>query len=82
MKLKLGYRSVWADDVEFKGHEFHYSLISEDDNQKADYPCKSARGKEVDMPIYKSTNAWSSYFHIYLGEIDKMKAFIDLLIDE
>ncbi|TRX71705.1 cobyrinate a,c-diamide synthase [Carboxylicivirga sp. M1479] len=82
MKLKLGYRSVWADDVEFKGHEFHYSLISEDDNQKADYPCKSARGKEVDMPIYKSKNAWSSYFHIYLGEIEKMKAFIDLLIDE
>jgi cobyrinic acid a,c-diamide synthase len=80
MKLKLGYRSVEIDNELFKGHEFHYSLVNKDCQQKAGAIAKTARGAQIDMPIYRSENSWSSYFHIYLGEPEKMKCFINLIV--
>ncbi len=80
MKLKLGYRTVHVGDLPFKGHEFHYSYVDRDCNDKAQYVAKTARGTEVEMPIYRSKNTWSSYFHIYLGELSKMDAFIELIL--
>ncbi|MCG8581752.1 MAG: cobyrinate a,c-diamide synthase [Bacteroidales bacterium] len=81
MKLKLGYRSVEIDNELFKGHEFHYSLITKDSTNKAEATAKSARGIKVDMPVYRTNNCWSSYFHIYLGELRKMERFIAYLIN-
>ncbi|MCT4643793.1 MAG: cobyrinate a,c-diamide synthase, partial [Carboxylicivirga sp.] len=52
MKLKLGYRSVEVDGVQYKGHEFHYSGLSKGCTRQASYKVLSARSKEVDMPIY------------------------------
>ncbi len=80
MKLKLGYRSVYVDGEEYKGHEFHYSVVSESSAKKADINALSARGTKVMMPIYRTANAWSSYFHIYLGQPQKMKNFIELIM--
>lgn len=80
MKLKLGYRTVLLDGLELKGHEFHYSNIVSDDDRKVAADVQSARNSHVDMPIYRNKNCWSSYFHIYLGELDKMKDFIDMLM--
>jgi len=80
MKLKLGYRTVNIEGAIFKGHEFHYSSIEKRGSGVSEAESKTARGATVDMPIYRSENCWSSYFHIYLGESDKMKQFIDLLL--
>lgn len=79
MKLKLGYRSVEIENELFKGHEFHYSLIAKDSSQKAQATAKTARGTKIDMPIYRNRNCWSSYFHIYLGQIEKARMFLKLL---
>ena len=80
MKLKLGYRTVIIGQNTFKGHEFHYSLTENKGTCLSGADVKSARGTRVDMPIYRNKNCWSSYFHIYLGEMDKMKQFIDMLM--
>ena len=80
MKLKLGYRTVQIFGKEFKGHEFHYSSIENDDVKKATAIAITARGAFVDMPIYRNQNCWSSYFHIYLGEQEQMNQFIDLMM--
>ncbi len=81
MKLKLGYRTVNIQGYTFKGHEFHYSLLdSIEGNSLLCADVKTARGTLVDMPIFRNKNCWSSYFHIYLGEIDKMKQFIDMMM--
>ncbi len=82
MKLKLGYRLVEANGYQFKGHEFHYSSLELRACEAASYVAKSARGKEVDMPIFKCKNCWSSYFHIYLGQANKMKQFIELVTNK
>ena len=80
MKLKLGYRSVDVENETFKGHEFHYSLITKDCAEQAKVTSKTARGTKIDMPIYRSENCWSSYFHIYLGEEQMMKRFVKMII--
>jgi cobyrinic acid a,c-diamide synthase len=67
---------VEVDGVQYKGHEFHYSGLSKGCTRQASYKVLSARSKEVDMPIYKTPNCWSSYFHVYLGQSDKMKEFL------
>ena len=81
MKLKLGYRSVIANKEVYKGHEFHYSGIKIDSTQKGDYLVKSARNSDINMPVYRKSNVWSSYFHIYLGQAEKMKSFINLFFE-
>ncbi|MBR8536820.1 cobyrinate a,c-diamide synthase [Carboxylicivirga sediminis] len=80
MKLKLGYRSVEIDRQLFKGHEFHYSTVSNDCAEKADAWVQTARGATADMAIYRTNNIWASYFHIYLGEKDKMENFIQMML--
>ncbi|WP_439182167.1 cobyrinate a,c-diamide synthase [Carboxylicivirga taeanensis] len=82
MKLKLGYRSLEMEDQVFRGHEFHYSGVTVDCRQKADSIAKTARKTEIDMPVYKTENVWSSYFHIYLGEADRMQAFLKMLLKD
>ncbi|WP_430814406.1 cobyrinate a,c-diamide synthase [Carboxylicivirga sp. RSCT41] len=79
MKLKLGYRSLEIEGNVFMGHEFHYSAITKDCYEKDEAISKSARGNKVDMPVYRTNNCWSSYFHIYLGQKEKMQSFIQLL---
>lgn len=77
MKLTLGYRKVQCDNEEFLGHEFHYSKLDQDDEKcQASYIALSARNKEVGMKVYRKQAVWSSYLHLYLGEIDKMRAFL------
>ena len=70
MKLKLGYRKIFLNGQEYRGHEFHYSRI---------IPCQSplpsiarvtnARGMEVDTPVYRSGHVTASYIHFYWGDL-------------
>jgi len=81
MKLKLGYRTVDVDGLQLKGHEFHYSHIDYVGSEQADVLVKSARKRAVDMPVYRNQNCWSSYFHMYLGELNQMKSFVKMIMD-
>ena len=77
MKLTLGYRKVEGKHDSLYGHEFHYSAIADNNKERSqEYKALSARGREVDMMLFKNGKIWSSYLHLYLGEVDKMKNFL------
>ncbi|MDA3853396.1 MAG: cobyrinate a,c-diamide synthase, partial [Bacteroidales bacterium] len=81
MKLTLGYRKVNFEGLQLLGHEFHYSKLEKDDQAlQANYKALSARDTEVGMKVYRYQSVWSSYMHLYLGELEKMEAFIERLM--
>ncbi len=75
-KLTLGYRKLQVNGESYFGHEFHYSILVE--TSGADDSCKafSARGREIDMPVFRKQGVWSSYMHLYLGQSEKMESFL------
>ncbi|NOU61126.1 cobyrinate a,c-diamide synthase [Marinifilum caeruleilacunae] len=76
MKLHLGYRELVGDETNIKGHEFHYSNLIGEEEASTAYQAKTARGKDIEMPVYRKKNCWASYMHLYLGEQNKMCAFL------
>jgi cobyrinic acid a,c-diamide synthase len=80
MKLHLGYRRVVEGGHEWRGHEFHYSTLENEEQPLAPVEAYTARNNRVDMPVFRKKNAWGSYFHLYLGEPAQMEAFINRLI--
>lgn len=68
MKLRLGYRKVFLEDQEFRGHEFHYSRIL-----PGKHPLPSiarvcgAKNQETDTAVYRLGNVIASYVHFYWG---------------
>ncbi len=81
MKLHLGYREVSNGELVLKGHEFHYSELL-DAGISGSYQVKTARGKQIEMPVFKFKNVWASYLHLYLGEPEKMKSFLNHLLKQ
>jgi cobyrinic acid a,c-diamide synthase len=79
MKLHLGYRQVFIGKEILKGHEFHYSELVNNSCSKGNYEVQNARGKKVDMAVFRYKKVWASYMHLYLGEMDKMKRFLSHL---
>lgn len=79
MKLHLGYREVSGEAFSLRGHEFHYSeLLNE--GKTSDYSVKTARGQEIEMPVFRYKRVWASYVHLYLGELKDMKRFLKLVL--
>lgn len=76
-KLHLGYRQIQLDDVELKGHEFHYSSLVQHKSVPFWAEVKNARGMPVVMPVFRYKNCWASYMHLYLGEEGKLEQFIE-----
>lgn len=71
MKLKLGYREIHYGTYILKGHEFHYSSITPSDPSVPSAGIAfTARGKEVDTPLYRYKNALAGYTHLYWGDPD------------
>ncbi len=68
MKLTLGYRRIQFNDFEWKGHEFHYSKLVENDTSSSQATVYSAREKEVPTKVFRYKNVWASYIHYYLGQ--------------
>lgn len=66
-KLHLGYRKVVFEDYELWGHEFHYSSILNDDNEKKAGNVFTAREKAIDTHFYTYKNVLASYVHLYWG---------------
>ncbi len=73
MKLRLGYREVHLGNRTLRGHEFHYSHV------EGDYPSIarqfSARGEEVNTPLYRYKNVIAGYTHLYWGEANPLEWF-------
>ncbi|MDN3548218.1 cobyrinate a,c-diamide synthase [Mucilaginibacter aquaedulcis] len=77
-KLHLGYRSIFVNDLNIKGHEFHYSTCTElSEVEKLDCTVFNARQVALTPNIYRKNNTLASYNHLYWGE---EKTFIDRLL--
>lgn len=69
MKLTLGYRKIFIDGHEYRGHEFHYSRIIPNPSPLPSIAgVFNARDKQVDTPVYKINRVIASYVHFYWAE--------------
>ena len=75
-RLSLGYRTVRFKDVTLRGHEFHYSKVS-DDITAEKFPTTQTdiRGKEIPTPVYRYKNVLAGYTHLYWAENDILQLF-------
>lgn len=79
MKLHLGYRTFEYQEIQLKGHEFHYSSITQDENVAHIGKIKTARNKEITTKIYRYKNVLASYVHFYLGTPKAIDQFLKLI---
>jgi cobyrinic acid a,c-diamide synthase len=68
MKLHLGYRKITMDRQEFRGHEFHYSHLTNCKEECNIAEVTTARDKKVETPVFRKKNTVASYIHFYWGE--------------
>lgn len=70
-KLTLGYRSVrMADGNIWRGHEFHYSHLTDPAALPSVAVQTDALGRETSTPLYRHLNTIAGYTHLYWGEAD------------
>lgn len=72
-KLTLGYRKLTFGDMEFRGHEFHYSRLVNPDVLPSAAILTDIKNREVATPVYRCKNAVAGYTHIYWGDNDILK---------
>nr|WP_320058624.1 cobyrinate a,c-diamide synthase [uncultured Bacteroides sp.] len=66
MKLHLGYRSLTYKDIPLRGHEFHYShLTNALPSVATQY---NAKGTETNTTLIRYENVIAGYTHLYWGE--------------
>lgn len=70
MKLTLGYRQFASNGVSVKGHEFHYSSVS--GNEESIITQYNAKGIPVDTKLLRYKNTIAGYTHIYWAEMDDL----------
>ena len=67
-RLTLGYRCVdWAGRT-FRGHEFHYSTLTESAPLTSFATVTDARRRAVPTKVYRQGGVFASYVHFYWGE--------------
>lgn len=74
-RLTLGYRKVYpagAEEVELRGHEFHYSRISRQGEIDNVAEIRNARDQQVPTSLFRVGNTIASYLHLYWGERDNL----------
>jgi cobyrinic acid a,c-diamide synthase len=76
-KMTLGYRTVTWNNLTIKGHEFHYSSLTDQGLTPAPASITNAKGVAVPVQLYRQGNVWASYVHLYWGEDP---AFIEQLV--
>ncbi|MDR1707815.1 MAG: cobyrinate a,c-diamide synthase [Prevotella sp.] len=73
MKLKLGYRQFRYNNVDIKGHEFHYSSIEKDDKDlQVDIEIQNAKGQPTGTKLFRYKNLIAGYTHVYWSEMDNL----------
>lgn len=68
MKLHLGYRKIIIGEQEYRGHEFHYSHLSNFKEESNIATVSTARDKIIETPVFHKKNTLASYIHFYWGE--------------
>ena len=73
-KLFVGYRKMNVDDKVWKGYEFRYSTIQQDDttNERLDL-ITNLKGVGNGVTLYRYKNVIASYVHWYWGDGDILK---------
>lgn len=81
MKLRLGYRQFTCNNQNWRGHEFHYSRLINQDNM-GPFTCithqETATSRKVNAPIFRYKQVLASYTHLYWGEQNLLSLFKDL----
>ncbi|WP_439556875.1 cobyrinate a,c-diamide synthase [Dyadobacter sp.] len=67
-KMVLGYRIGNWDEMQFKGHEFHYSGFTNNSLTTDNALITNARDIETETKLYRQNNTFATYMHIYWGE--------------
>jgi len=67
-KLTLGYRTIQWNNLELRGHEFHYSRLVENALKTESIIVKNAKGIEVETGLFRKMNSFASYVHLYWGD--------------
>lgn len=67
-RLHLGYRKMVLNGTEWRGHEFHYSDVTQPEALPSIAQQMTARGGNVATPIYRYKNVIAGYTHWYWGE--------------
>ena len=72
-KLQMGYRTILLDGEMIKGHEFHYSQLTDDTgigraDAMTDSEVYNSRGERVEVPVFYTPRLLASYMHLYWGE--------------
>jgi len=78
--LHLGYRSLFINELNIKGHEFHYSTCVELDSiAKLNCRTFNAKGVELASKVYLKNRTLASYNHLYWGD---EQTFIEKLLQD
>ncbi|MDE6685241.1 MAG: cobyrinate a,c-diamide synthase, partial [Duncaniella sp.] len=72
-RLSLGYRTVEMQGLTLRGHEFHYSRVTDDGAIPSIARQCNAKGKNVNTPVYRYKNCIAGYTHLYWAEQDILK---------
>jgi cobyrinic acid a,c-diamide synthase len=67
-KLTLGYRTVEWHGLTLRGHEFHYSQLTDHGLTPEPVRITSAKGLPVPVQLYRQGNVLASYVHLYWGD--------------
>ncbi|PKH52178.1 cobyrinate a,c-diamide synthase [Tenacibaculum sp. Bg11-29] len=78
-KLHLGYRTTKTNNHIFKGHEFHYSSLQNDNETTINATVLNARDGETDTKIHKKNKVIGSYIHHYFGRSEILLQLINEL---
>lgn len=69
MRLSLGYRQLETKGgFGMRGHEFHYSRLTDPDMLPSVAVQQGARGQKVATPLYRYLNVIAGYTHLYWAE--------------
>lgn len=72
-RLYAGYRTTEYNGTSLRGHECHYSALSNPDVLPAVSQLYNVRGNKVGTPLYRYKNVIAGYTHWYWGETDILK---------
>ncbi|OJJ21439.1 cobyrinic acid a,c-diamide synthase [marine bacterium AO1-C] len=78
MKLHLGYRHIQVQELELKGHEFHYSNMIESKNTPTIGTITNARNQAVKTFMYQYKSVLASYVHLYFGTDQLLEIVLNL----
>lgn len=74
-KLYSGYRKATDGSTHWKGYEYHFTAIQQDDcpPEWSSIQITNLKGTENMMPLYRYKNVIASYTHWYWGDKDILK---------